>query len=201
MSGGNENGRAICPSLVDTEVLADYWLGALEAPDEEAVELHLLACDRCGDRLREVIALADAIRDLAGAGALHVVVSDTFLRRARENGLRVREYAPPVGGSVACTVTADDDLLIARLAADVSDAGRVDLCFCDEHGVETMRLPDVPVHPGARDVALQVSMTFMREAPDHTVLMRMVAGDDGGGGRVLGEYTFHHQRTLPGPGA
>ena len=57
-----------------------------------------------------------------------MVVSDAFLRRAAQDRLHVRTYAPPPGGSVACTVTAEAE-------------------------------------------------------------------------RLLGEYTFNHTRSLPGPGA
>jgi hypothetical protein len=72
-----------------------------------------------------------------------MVVTDAFLRRAKANGLRVREYAPPAGGSVQCTVTADDDILIGRLAADLAGADHVDLCICDERGVEQSRMRDI----------------------------------------------------------
>ena len=122
--------------------------------EEEAVEEHLLECDRCGARLREVIALAEGLRKLAREGSLRMVVSDAFLKRAAEEGLRVREYAPPPGGGVECTVTAEDDILIGRLAADLSGAKRVDLCICDERGVEQFRLADIPVHSGASSVDL-----------------------------------------------
>jgi anti-sigma factor RsiW len=90
---------------IDTAVLADYWLGSLSGPDEESVEEHLFECDQCGARLREVMALAEGVRRLAREGNLRMVVSDAFLQRAAEDGLRVREYAPPSGGSVQCTVT------------------------------------------------------------------------------------------------
>jgi hypothetical protein len=165
MRSGNGSGGAICSDPIDGGVLADYWLGALAASDEEAVELHLLDCDRCGDRFREVIALAEGLQRLAREGSLRMVVSDTFVRRVREEGLRVREYAPPPGGSVACTVTADDNFLIARLAANLSGARRVDLSVCDERGVEQRRLADIPVHSGASSVAFQESITFAKAAP------------------------------------
>ena len=45
-----------------------------------------------------------------------MVVSDSFVKRVAEEGLRIREYAPPAGGGVQCTVTAEDDFLIARLS-------------------------------------------------------------------------------------
>lgn len=190
-----------CVSPIDAAVLADYWTGGLAGSGEESVEEHLLGCDPCGARLREVIALAEGVRGLAREGSLRMVVSDTFLKRAAEEGLRVRQYAPPPGGGVQCTVTGEDDILIGRLAADLSGVRRVDLCICDERGVESLRLPDIPVNPGAGSVAFQESITFAKAAPTNKMIMRLVAFDDAGSERLLGEYTFNHTRTLPGPGA
>ncbi len=133
-----ENGRpSNCANSVDPIMLADYWLGMLPAAEEESIEEHLFTCDECGERLREVIALAEGLRKLAREGSLQMVVSDAFLRRATEEGLRVREYTPPRGGSVQCTVTAEDNILIGRLAANLKGAERVDLSICDERGVGT----------------------------------------------------------------
>ncbi|HUA82332.1 MAG TPA: hypothetical protein VMB85_00625 [Bryobacteraceae bacterium] len=190
-----------CSNPIDAAVLADYWIAALAQAEEEAVEEHLLDCDRCGARLREVIELAEGVRKLAREGSLRMVVSDAFLLRAAEEGLRVREYAPPSGGGVECTVTAEDDILIGRLAANIGGAKSVDLCICDERGVEQLRLPDIPVHSGASSVALQESITFAKAAPTNKMIVRMVAFDEAGSERLLGEYTFNHTRSLPGPGA
>jgi hypothetical protein len=97
-------------------------------------------------------------------------------------------------------VTADDDVLIGRLAANLSGATTVDLCFCDERGVEQLRLPDIPVHAGARSVIYQESITFAKAWPTTTLTARLVTFDDKGRERLLGEYTFNHTRSLPGPG-
>jgi hypothetical protein len=190
-----------CSNPIDAAVLADYWLAALAEPEENAVEEHLLGCDQCSARLGEVIALAEGVRKLAREGSLRMVVSDRFLKRVAEEGLRIREYAPPPGGSVQCTVTAEDDILIGRLAANLSGAERVDLCICDENGNEQLRLPDIPVHSGASSVVFQESITFAKAAPDNKMIARLVTIDDAGGERLLGEYTFNHTRSMPGPGA
>jgi len=190
-----------CPNPIDAAVLADYWLGALAGREQEAVEEHLLGCDQCGARLREVIALAEGVRKLARGGSLRMVVSDAFLKRAAEEGLRVREYAPPPGGSVQCTVTAEDDILVGRLAANLSAAKRVDLCICDDRGIEQIRLADIPFNSAAGSVAFQQPITYAKAAPSETLIARLVAFDDSGRERLLGEYTFNHTRTLPGPGA
>lgn len=185
---------------IDSGVLADYWLGALPADEEEVVEAHLLVCDPCGERLREVIALADGVRRLAREGSLRMVVSDAFLERAAEEGFRVRQYAPPQGGSVDCTVTAEDDFLVARLAADVSDSKRIDLSLCDEQGVEQFRLPDIPADSRTGVVVYQESITFAKALPDATMLARLISVDEASGDqRLVGEYTFHHKRAEPGP--
>ena len=201
MSDGNHGQALGCPDPIDAAVLSDYWLAALTGPEEDAAEEHLFGCDRCGARLREVIALAEGVRELARAGSLRMIVSDAFLNRAAEQGLRVREYALPTGGSVQCTVAAEDDILIARLAADLSGAKRVDLCICDERGVEQVRLPDIPVDSGASSVVCQESISLMKAAPTSKMIARLVAFDEAGGERLLGEYTFNHSRSMPGPGA
>ncbi len=190
-----------CQHPIDAAILADYWLGALAGAEEETVEEHLLACDACGARLREVIALAEGVRNLAREGNLRIVVSETFLRRAADAGLHVRQYAPPAGGGVQCTVTAEDDILIGRLAADLRGAKRVDLSVCDENGSEQLRMRDIPVNPSAGGVILQESITFAKAAPTNKMIIRMVTVDEAGGEHLLGEYTFNHTRSLPGPGA
>ena len=130
-----------------------------------------------------------------------MVVTEAFVRRAEEQGLRVRQYAPPPGGAVQCTVGAEDDLLIGRLAANLGGAARVDLSICDEHGVERIRLRDIPVHAAAGGIVYQESIVFAKAAPTSTMIARLLAFDEAGGERLLGEYTFNHTRSLPGPGS
>ena len=189
-----------CLKPIETSVLADYWLALLSGSDEQAVEEHLLACDECGDRLREVIALAEGLRALAREGSLRMIVSEAFLKNAAAEGLRIRQYSVPAGGSVNCTVTAEDDILIGRLAANLSGAARVDLSLCDASGVEQLRLNDIPARSGADSVILQESITFAKGAPSHKMIARLVALDEAGRESLLGEYTFNHTRSLPGPG-
>jgi anti-sigma factor RsiW len=186
---------------IDAAVLAEYWLGTLAEFEEAAVEEHLFACDECGARLREVIALAQELRRLAREGSLTMVVSDAFVRRAADQGMRVREYSPPPSGSIQCTVTAEDDFLIGHLTADLSAARRVDLSLCDRQGVEQHRLLDIPFNAQAPAVTFQQSITYAKAAPSDTMIARLIALDENGVERVLGEYTFQHTRTIPGPAA
>lgn len=192
--------RSDCATPVDATVLADYWLGLLTEAEEAPVEEHLFSCEACGDRLREVISLADGLHNLARAGSLRIVVSDKFLRRAAQQGLRVRQYAPSRGGGVQCTVTAEDDILIGRLAADLKGAQRVDLSICDDQGTEQFRMRDIPVNPSAGSVIIEESITFAKAAPTSKMIMRLLTVDGAGNEVLLGEYTFNHTRSLPGPG-
>ncbi|MGE3840123.1 MAG: zf-HC2 domain-containing protein [Vicinamibacterales bacterium] len=185
--------------VIDVAVLVDYWLGALPPIEEDALEEHLMACDVCADRLRDATALADGLRELARSGTLQVIVDDAFAARAAAGGLRVREYAPLLGGSVQCTVAADDDLLVSRLAADLSNASRVDISFCDLRGIEYQRMEDIPFHDRAAAVVCQHSITWVKASPTASLMARLLAIDERGRERVLGEYTFHHTRTIPGP--
>jgi hypothetical protein len=189
-----------CTQPIDAATLMDYWLGALQSTEEEPIEEHLMGCDRCGDRLREVIALADSLRTLARSGSLLVVISDQFVTRAGEMGQRIREYAPPPGGSVQCTVSADDNLLVARLAADLSSAERVDLSWHTDQGVELLRMSDIPIRNDAGTVICQQSIIMAKASPSNTLIARLVSVDSAGAERLLGEYAFHHTRTIPGPG-
>ena len=199
MSGQDRSRPAACSRPIVPGILMDHWLALLPPGAENAVEEHLLECDACGDRLREMIALADGLQALARSGALQVVVGDRLVEHAEATGRRVRQYAPPQGESVQCTVSADDDLLVARLAVRVSTAGRVDLSWCDHRGVEQQRMIDIPVRKDAGSVVCQQAITWAKAAPSGSMTARLLAVDDRGDERLLGEYTFHHTRTIPGP--
>ena len=129
-----------------------------------------------------------------------MIVTETFLKSAADDGLHIRQYAAAAGGSVECTVTAEDDILIGRLAANLGDIKRIDLCICNDAGIEQGRLRDIPFHRGTTTVICQESITFAKAAPTHRLIFRLVSVDEKGGDHPLGEYTFNHTRSLPGPG-
>src|SRR3989441_7945177 len=190
-----------CSKPIDAAVLSDYWFALLADSEEQAVEEHLLTCDECDQRLREVIAIAEGVRKLARGGSLLMIVTDAYVERAGEQGMRIRQYAPPAGGRVDCTVTAEDDLLIGRLAANLSAARQIDLCICNAEGQEKIRLRDIPVHQAADSVVFQQPIGYAKAAPSETMIARLVAVDQFNGEQLLGEYTFNHIRTIPGPAA
>jgi hypothetical protein len=183
-----------CAAPIDKAVLADYWLAELTPAEEESVEAHLLGCAECSSELEQLVTLANGIRRLARTGTLRLVVSQSFLDRLAKEGLRVRQYSPRAGGSVACTVTAEDDLLVGRLAADLHNAGRVDMVLCDSAGNEQQRLRDVPFDAARNEVIFNEPIGPERLMPAHVLMVKLVsAGQEGE--RVLGEYTFDHTPT------
>ena len=166
------------------------------------MEEHLFACDDCGDRLRQIEALMDALRALAQSGAVKVVVDSRYSAagaRCRPEGARGTRRRR--GGGVQCTVSADDDFLLGRLAADLSQAEQVDVAFCTTTGVELQRLVDVPFDARAGAIVYQESITFAKGAPSNTLLVRLLAIEPQGSGGLIGDFTFNHTRTIPGPPA
>ena len=100
-----------------------------------------------------------------------------------------------------CTVSADDEFLVARLAADLArrDARRSQLVRCHQ-GVEFVRMSDIPVRGDAGTVLCQQSITMAKASSSSTLIARLVSVDSAGAERLLGGSAFHHTRTIPGPG-
>jgi hypothetical protein len=88
---------------------------------------------------------------------------------------------------------------VARLAIDLADAPRVDLSWCDPGGAELRRMTDIPIRADAGSVICQQSITWAKASPSSSMTARLLAVDKHGDERLLGEYTFHHTRTIPGP--
>lgn len=73
--------------------------------------------------------------------------------------------------------------------------------LCEWVSACAMGRANLPFHAGEGGVVLQESTTHAKAAPSERMRVRMVSVDEAGAERVLGEYTFHHRRSLPGPGA
>jgi hypothetical protein len=77
---------------------------------------------------------------------------------------------------------------------------RVDISWCDAHGVEILRMTDIPVRGDTGTVFCQQSITVAKASPSNILIAPLLAVDSEGGERLLGEYAFHHTRTISGPG-
>lgn len=182
-----------CTRRIPTSTLLDYWFGEAAA-DEAAVEEHLMGCRYCSSRLRALAQVGDGIRHAARAGQVHAVLSPAFVEQLRADGLRLREYRLQPGGSVACTVAPDDDLVISHLHASLRDVQRLDLVLEDLTTGMTLRMPDLAFDPAQDEVTIAPNTAALRalEASTHRMRLLAVQGDSE---RELGAYTFHHSRS------
>ena len=167
-----------------------YWLGELDAAAEQRFEEHFFACEACTARLHDVASLSRAIRHELLHGGFAFVLPPAFIRRAKEAGLRVREYSLEPGTSVDCTVTPDDDLVAAYLNAPLRGVRQLDVVV-DDPILGHARLRDVAFDPDAPGVAAVPSVAFLRTLRQHEQRVQLVAVD-GAEERVLGDYTFKH---------
>jgi hypothetical protein len=173
------------------EVLVDYWAGAAPTEEAERVEEHAFACDACSSRLAGVARLADGVSRVATRrGGLRLAVTETLLDQLAADGLRMRHYHLAPGGSVACTVAPDDDLLVAHVSGDFPEGKRLDVVVY-EHGKEILRTIDAPVDRKAGKLVYTISGNLARTFPKmtHPVSVFAVEGDSS---EELCSYTFNH---------
>jgi hypothetical protein len=183
-------------AVVPIATLTAYWLGELDAASETELEEHLFGCAYCSGRLHNIVQLADGIRRAAREGRLHAVVSASFVRKLKEDGLRVREYRLQPGGSVACTVTPGDDLVVAHLHAPLRDVRRLDLVCDDLTDGTHVRLQDVAFDPDSDEIVLASNVMKLRQLASTTQRMQLVSVEDATE-REIGTYTFNHSRYEP----
>jgi hypothetical protein len=180
--------RPACP--VQSPELLEYWLGELGAADEARLDEHLFACAACTERLQAIVALGAAIRAEFARGGLSIVLPEPFLRRVQAAGLRLREYSLAPGGSVDCTITPDDDLVVAHLQAPLRGVRRLDV-LVDNSVAGKLRANDVPFDAEAGALVAVTSSVFLRTLRHAQQRVQLVAVD-GPDERVLADYTFNH---------
>ena len=110
----------------------------------------------------------------ARGGDLLMVVSDVFLKRAAEAGLRVREYAPARGGSVQCTVSAEDDFLDRALARGLERYQAAGSLHLRPAGHRADPPAGHSVSPESGGVAFQQPIGYAKAAPSETMIARLV---------------------------
>jgi len=179
------------------EALLDYWLDDSDAAAIEAIDVHLMQCEPCGQALDDLVALGDGVRAAFRSGAVSAMASDAFLKRVVGRGVQVREYRLARNGSVNCTVAPEDELLVAHLETPLQGVERLDAMVTLSFEADVQhRLHDVPFDPQAGEVLWLPKFGLIRNAPAHTAEVTLLSVD-AGGTHELGRYTFHHQ---PWPG-
>ena len=183
-----------CHVTYPTATLLEYWLGELAAPAASAFEEHLFECGECSERMRNLVQLGHGIRRLTREGDLNTVLTAPYIEHLKQTGFRVREYRMEPGGSVACTITSNDDLVVAHLHAPLHGVRRLDLVVDDVTAGVRYRLEDVAFDATADEVVLAPSASGLRRLNVATQRVQLVAVESSGD-RALGEYTFNHSAT------
>jgi hypothetical protein len=182
---------ASCAVSFPAQTLTAYWLGELDGPAEGEFEEHLFGCAGCTARLHALASLGAGVKRLARGGDVHAVLPGSFVERLKALGVRVREYRVRPGGSVMCTVTPDDDLVLAHLHAPLHDVSRLDLVLHDVTQDARTRIEDVAFDPLAGEVVMLPNVSQLRQVAFMTLRVKLLAVEDAAE-RVIGEYTFNH---------
>ena len=178
---------------IDPDRLLAYWLEESDATETDAIDMHLLGCDSCGAALDELMALSHGIKRAFAGGLVQTFVTGAFVDRLREQGLRVREYRVPVDGSVHCSLSANDDVLIGRMAVSLDGVQRVDAGLRFSPEADETWVHDVPFDASSGEVEMAPALAQVRQLPTHDleVRLRAVAAN---GSKDIGRYVFHHSR-------
>jgi anti-sigma factor RsiW len=180
-----------CENPFGFEALVAYWLGEAPPEEEAGLEEHLFGCAHCSRRLEELAALASGVRAAVERGAVSMVVTEPFVQAMKQAGLRLREYRLEPGGSVNCTIGADDDAVVSRIRAPLAGVKRLDVARILDGKESQPRLVDVPFDARAGEALVIPSPAWLRAMPAFTMRMRLIAVDEAGDSE-LGEYTFVH---------
>lgn len=179
-----------CAKPIGFDTLVAWWLGELPQEPAARVEEHLFACARCADRLEQIAALAAGVRAVVKQGRLGLVASASFVEALRQAGLALREYRLDPGGSVNCSIAADDDGVVSRLRAPLAGVRRLDVVSIGG-GAPEARLADVPFDARAGEVLMIPSAAWLRAMPAFTLHVRLIAVGEAEE-KPIADYTFHH---------
>jgi hypothetical protein len=184
----------MCQAPTPLQDLLAYWLGEMNQVSQTGFEEHLFGCAECSARLARLVELASAIKHEIRAGRLSAMLPASFIQRLKDDGMRVREYRMQPGGSINCTITPEDDLVVTHLHAPLGNVGRLDVIVDEVEAGSRYRLEDVAFDPGSDDVVLFPASADVRKLGVATLRVELVAvsGDEE---RVLGRYTLNHSPT------
>lgn len=181
-----------CKNPISLELLVAYWLGEVSETRAATLEEHFFGCAHCTQRAEALVALAAGVRAAVRDGKLSMAVSTAFVEAMKQAGLHVREYRVEPGGSVNCTIRADDDAVISRLRAPLAGVTRLDVVSMPgAGGTPEERLIDVPFDAQTGEVLMIPSARRLKTMPTHTLRMQLLAVSETGE-RPIGDYTFNH---------
>lgn len=148
---------ASCTAPLSLETLVDYWAGDLEAEDTDAVDEHLMGCERCSATSARIAALGRAVRAL-----LPPIVSAADVAALRARGVRLRENPCIAGERREAVFEPDLEILLHRLGGlDLSRAERVQVVISvEETGEVIVDEASVPFERGSGEVLIACQRHF-----------------------------------------
>lgn len=179
-----------CNEPIGFDTLAAYYLGELPPQRETLIEEHLFACAHCTGQLEEIAALAAGVRAAVKEGRISLVASSPFVEAMKRAGLSLREYRLDPGGSVNCTIRADDDAVVSRLHAPLAGVQRLDVVSISS-GEAEVRLTDIPFDAQTGEVLMIPSAAWLKTMPAFAMHLRLIAVGEKGE-QPIGEYLFNH---------
>lgn len=168
--------------------LLEYWLGE-DAAHAEQVEAHVFECEACAAALEYVVQLGRSLVTLVREGRVAARATTGLANRFARDRLNVRQYSVQPNEVVQCTVTPEDELLLARLILPEGAPARIDVSV-RFYGAEAQRIADVTVDRRAGEV-----MSFLPARPrqgDASGRAEYVLLDPDAEGRVIATYTLEH---------
>jgi hypothetical protein len=189
--------------LVD---LLAYRFGDLSHAKASRIHEHSITCGACMRRLEVIEALGSGIRDFLVRDRVAASVTADSVERAKQRGARIRTYRLAPGEQVACTASPDDDLVLVKLALEVSQheleaADALDIVWegsVPETGERRSTLHEnIALDLERREAWLLYGQSFMRGEP--RVLWKVEARLRGPGGlRLVATYVLDHRPWGPG---
>ena len=163
------------------EELVDYWAGE---GDPNIVDEHLFACDECSELSARVAAVTETLRS-----EIPFVVSAATVEALRHRGLRVVDNPMQPGERKEIGFPGGVDILLHRLAIDLTGATRVQLTLHSESsGALIADETNVPFDAGSGEILVACQRHFAVFPPD-TVFDVTVHGP----APVTHRYTVLHQ--------
>lgn len=171
--------------------LLAYWLDELPSPEVDALEEHVFSCASCAQRLHSVQQTGAQLVELIRGGMLASRGTIALLNRCSRDRLNVRRYMVYPGQVVACTVSVDDDFLLAQLLLDRPAPERVDLSVRNERGEELTQLQDVLVDRRGNQVLSLLPARPVQDDPSGRLEYALYAVEQGRR-ELIGRYTLEH---------
>lgn len=177
----------------DDAALADWLAGELDEAQGRALEEHLFDCEGCARRLESIERLTAGVAELVRRGGVATSVTRATLERAIRDGLQLREYGIPAGGSVDCTAAPRDDYVVVRLAGPFAERDDLVLEVAAEEGSgrafgDPFAMPVAVDRDGPDEVLLFFPGEVVRGYPRSRWTMHVV---DGTGSR-RGPFVMQH---------